>query len=335
MIYGDLACRIRAQDIEAAQRLWVQRYGAARTPDRPERQDSGTQRKRLREDEAGKVSLSHWIKKRRAEVNAQARASSERAPVEVSLAQQVGVGGWSEAHEAEADFQRDKRMNRFLEAHEAGHTLEAEYADKELADRAVMLKLLVDEARNRKYNQDRNRVERLLEAPAQVSLEGKRIFVEERVLQEKDAEMRQLVHACNGRLVQNRGQADVFVVLDVQHPGQRVTWHAMLGGHSIADVHFLESSGHAGVMFTYKAATNTTRRWYCSAEFARLHPILSGIIHAKANAPGSKWYALDAREDCIEWAEYCNQRKRATEVLAFVSEAEANAEDPNTEGCGF
>lgn len=317
-----------SQDIVIARGLWVRYYGNARTPQRKERSDAGISRKRIREDAEGKVSLNNWIKRRRVEVDVKAKASRETgAKSEISLDASVGVGGWTESHEKEAKFQQQKRMDRFLESHEQGQILEHECASTELADRAVLLKGLCDELRNRKYNETRSRTDRLLRQPVQTTLEGKRVYVQDEIMEHDAANMRYLLGVCKARTATCRLHADVFIVKDVEQPGQRAIWCAMLGGCAIADVHYLKTAGRAGVRIKYKAAIDTPRRFYFSPAFLQMHPTLVNIIHAKAALATSKWTFIDSRTSCVVWAVHCNARRRATEVLAFVSEEEAAAQD--------
>jgi hypothetical protein len=60
--------------------------------------------------------LSRWVKQRRLDVAIAAR-KFPRVPVKDQvLCETVGESGWTESHQAEADFQARKRAVRFIEA---------------------------------------------------------------------------------------------------------------------------------------------------------------------------------------------------------------------------
>jgi hypothetical protein len=234
----------------------------------------------------------------------------------------VGEGGWSEAHQKERRFQHGKRLTRLMDAFAEGTTIDSEHqGDIKRAHRlwqgykAVVGKRYVAAKKNLAANK--------VKTP---KLDGHAIFVSKDVIPPNDSEFKDALRKLSLRRVHNRLEASVFLVNNVDQPGQRVHWAALLSGGLICSLRFILARGHAGQTLGIQPATNIKRYIWCSPDFIVDHPEVHRILEAKIPGTNFKWLA--SRAQCIELARKKATYKKYTDVIALVTaDEQAHSED--------
>ena len=302
--------------IQHARWVWAKLYGCARTAIRCPRVDAGIRRmSKLGTEQA-------FIRKRRADVeeelktNVEARRAASVAPTSADIPDN---SHWHGSHTREALFQLEKEQLRVLEALESG-TLDV--SDVDPASAALLAEFLCKGDRlDKRYfagQAQRRLATRPVERP---SLLGKSLFLEDGVTING---LPVLLTRGRMRLSSDRGTADVFVVKDIAHPGQRSTLHAVLGGCVVCSIDFLTSLGQSGPALVYKMAVAKKKSVWASDEFQAKHRVLHDIIKTRSGMPGSRWTALESKAKVLAEA---RKRGNSSGLLIFTGVGEQKSEE--------
>lgn len=121
----------------------------------------------------------------------------------------------------------------------------------------------------------------------------------------------------------SRADAYVFVVGDVEAPGQRVKFACGLVGGIICTFPYIESQGAAGMALAFKPHISSRRIAWISGEFLRAHPSLSDVIISAAGRSSSKWVVMEP-DHCLVFVERARRENAAKRppAVAFVVEAD-------------
>ena len=261
--------------VSRACELWRPHYGSARSMPHVKRLDS-----RRSKSKAGDMeSEQAWLRKRRAPV-------VEAELPDNPLANPVV---WTESHEKESTFQRNKFKKRQLEAIDEDVLLSSEKGEELLAEYADFnsKRAKTDKARQQAASRARMRAEGC-KPPTLADFRELAIHVSEpvpRLLLDALARNRL-------RRVAQRVDARVFVVGDPAEPGNRVKLcAALVGGLIVTSRCFL---GGAGSGIKYNAALTTRRSLYISEGIRNSYPVNVNIIFAVMRAfDGCRWTLLD------------------------------------------
>lgn len=308
-----------------AQKIWRDVYKTARGSgsgdgDRPRRIDFGVPKKAVYED--GKTSLANFERQRQALVE---KMSLNRSPSSVVAAPVVGTDGWTVAHAGEIAFQKSKRLARFLEAGCEGRLLEKELTPK--MRRALELYKIYQQKVADEYQVRKNKERREQAPPIAPLLDGKRAYVDTGVgIDNNKRELAKLRTAGMTRTL-CREDAEVFVVHDVVHMGQRNTWCLALGGGIACDLEYMASAGSKGRCLTYSAAGRVRRDVFMSPGFLRTHPTLAQILIARTKHPSGKWVWHVDKASFRSVAATKHRQKRFAEVVAFLLDSEVASQD--------
>ena len=159
--------------------------------------------------------------------------------------------------------------------------------------------------------------------PKSVNIDGEKICVA------KDVKLPADVGPFNASLrflklhrVYNRLEASVFLVCNVNEPGQRIQWCASLGGGVLCDLKYVMSKGHNGQTLGFKRATITKRTLWASPNFIAAHPEVHRILQAKSReAPGKfTWIANKYQFAALSVRRAASGNR--TECVALVTAAE-------------
>ena len=191
--------------------------------------------------------------------------------------------GWTERHEAEADFQRQKRLRRCMESLREGAFPATDISTAMLADIVAMREKEVRS--QREYANRVARTERLRAGPTPNALLSKRVVLSRAIPRRSTAGFADALRRAGAALVADAMQADIFVVADIATVPPRVQWLAVLGGGRVCDMKFVLSGGKHGVSVLYKRAMATRRTVFLSDAFITRHPKLAGLVLRKAGDP--------------------------------------------------
>ena len=129
------------------------------------------------------------------------------------------------------------------------------------------------------------------------------------------------------RQVEDRRQADVFIVRDVAQLGQRIQWLCMLSGKMACDSLFVLSNGQQGTALQFKAKVCSGKCVWLSPEFMKQHAELSDIVLFCMKQWQSKWKHMDCSEEIfLEAVRLANTKKRPTCMIAFLLVSEQSSE---------
>ena len=162
------------------------------------------------------------------------------------------------------------------------------------------------------------------ETPHVARLRGKGVFFDKSVALPEAGRVADILNRNGAGVVATRPEADVFVVKDVESPGQRVQFAAALIGGVVCTFVYLETRGAAGVAVAYKPQVAVHRVAWCSAAFIAAHPSLHEIIRGVCERSESKWtlYEPDCMLVFAEKATRLNAQKKFVNSVAFVTSGE-------------
>eukprot|EP00959_Pyramimonas_sp_CCMP1952_P020280 427882-Pyramimonas_sp.AAC.1 len=128
---------------------------------------------------------------------------------------------------------------------------------------------------------------------------------------------------CGATQTPNRAEADIFVVGDVEAPGQRIRFACGLVGGILCTFSYLESQGAAGMALAFKPHVSSRRIVWLSGEFLRAHPSLSDVIITAAGRSSSKWVVMEP-DSCLVFVERAKRETAAKRppAVAFVVQAD-------------
>ena len=210
-----------------------------------------------------------WLEKRREEV---ARAVGDGQMMSDILAVDTD-DFWTEGHEGEAGFQANKERKRKMESYQDGLLLEKEIdADESIQDDLKTLQETVAKNDAKLVKHRKLQDQRPLHGRS-LSLAGKACFVSTDI--DRNEAGRLLMEA-NAHMVEDRKNANVYLVKDALNPGQRTTWYAILGGRPIVELAAL-SKGN-GMIITFDAHKVSTEVIHLNGDFKASHPEIASAV---------------------------------------------------------
>ncbi len=241
------------------------------------------------------------------------------------------VDAWTEAHEAEKNFQRKKHFKRALQAMQEGALLPAEqttlFGSEEAAQVAAAASSYLQSKKISTYvrKQALKRLRRsIANAPTfQDVLCGKRVYVDGRlvaaVLGAGALDRTLADNAASAEPVREKAQC--FLVPDLSSPGQRVLLNAGLSGGTLLSPKCV--SVGAGPFVTYQRALAVRRKVWFSDAFKATHATLMNVFLVRLAdvAAGPVRWAVIA--DRGEFARLAHRNRRGpTALLAFIAKDE-------------
>ena len=178
---------------------------------------------------------------------------------------------WSEWHEGEKQFQKDKQMKLRLEAIEFG-TLDL---TDDLRDE-FMKRKDVDALNDKKLIADRKRRERASQK-TKLTLDweawsGMSFWVESQT-----PELLRRLAEHNLSVTTDRWMADGFVVQDAAEPPERVRWIGSLMGKVVVDSSAIQGKG--GLLLYFKPARKNKMKLHITRDFKDSHRAIFNLIN--------------------------------------------------------
>jgi len=312
--------------------MWCKVYGDARTADRLPRFDMGTKKyKKTASEEV--PTLTEWVRGRRKHVDLMLEAvgTADMAAEQMAdeaAGRQVGSAGWTEKHAKESDFNKRKEINKLLESINDGTALPSDVTP-ELLEAAQLYKQL-ERVKAHQYAAKHRRKHRALSAPERPNLCDRKLFVDPRVRIPDTAAFEAAKRQLRVEQVFERSQGTLYIVPDVAHPGQRISWHCSLGGHPCCDITYFMSLGERGPAVVYRQATKIKKLIFCSDDFRRLHPEVYTCLTAEVAKPNSKWVWLPDKAAVLREADRRSRMHAVVNkklVVVFCSKSELKRPD--------
>ena len=346
-----LVLRLKAADtpdpppqlLKAARRIWVMCFGPARLSGPPRRPSLGVKHT-IQLKRAARAALHEpssaaaWMRKRRRDVATAAAAptsTSRTAGPERSSAQApVEDQAWTAAHQREAERQRKVRVERACAAVLDG-----------TANRSCLLAVGAGSQalrEFRKHEQDRQRELELkwrrqasVQAlPEKVDLAQKHVFVGDgaRVACGLEQRWRAAKNAAGMVEVQERANAQVFMVLDPSAPGDRNRVVAsMVGGLLCTPGFVLEPDGRGAVVLQLHRALSMPRSIFVSEGTVSIHKPMVDLMQRVCEVelrrgkakPRWQWFTdmPDQRERFLERTRI-KDKGHCSELVTLVTPSE-------------
>ena len=231
-----------------------------------ERIDKGLKRQTTDVDDDN-GSIQGWLRKRRREVGKAVEAAGD---LDWDLAGLEGGAEWTQDHEDEKQFQKDKQNKQMLEAIEYGtidadDELEAMLAERKKRD-AEQDKRLIADRRRRERASNQTKMELDWESWA-----GKSVWVES-----STEDLTRSLQNHGLVVTEDRWGADVFVVQDAAEPPERVRWIASLLGKILVDHAAVQGKG--GMILFLKPARQTRLKLHVTRGFQNGHSVISDLV---------------------------------------------------------
>eukprot|EP00959_Pyramimonas_sp_CCMP1952_P304623 6375221-Pyramimonas_sp.AAC.1 len=133
-------------------------------------------------------------------------------------------------------------------------------------------------------------------------------------------------------VTRNRESADIFVVTNPTHPGQRTHLISMLAGKYIVSSEFLENGGQ-GACLAFKPVIRIKRLVWITPKFEECHNTLCDIFRKLVGSESSKWVFLESLDRFKRETENRQQGHRRTwrtmEVICLCTKKEKRVDgDP-------
>ena len=291
----------------AAQEVWAEHYHAHRRPS--ERYCVNRKRKSTLNPFG-----AAFVRKRREEVTKALAAGPRRHDAEVELPV------WTEKHEKEMRFNKEKLHNKMCQA-----VLDGQIADEEIDDK------LLEQCEDYKSHQEECDRKRELEQRAknEKSAGGRRLTPEELkgqcVFVDADVKDDSLIVALQDRglvHVSTRKAASLFIVRSPAEASRRILLRAVLvGGYVATASAILQGRGTA---LQYKPALAMKRNIWISQSFRDRFIAETEILEASIRYfAGSRWKAILGDEHCFKAALTSARRAgKGAEVLGLVTSRE-------------
>ena len=161
------------------------------------------------------------------------------------------------------------------------------------------------------------------EAPHHAKIAGKMVYLDKGAPLPSARGVTDALARAGATKTQSRTEADIFVVGDVEAPGQRVRFACGLVGGILCTFPYIESQGAAGMALAFKPHMSSRRVAWISGEFLRAHPSLSDVIISAAGRSLSKWVVMEP-DSCLVFVERAKKETTAKRppAVAFVVEAD-------------
>ena len=236
-----------------------------------------------------------WLKRRRAAV--------DDSLLEVASCEEGDVAStppdlWTESHEKEFQKQRKKQTRHAVEALWDGRLLPAEITDdlNNVAEAQTAKNLAQDKLLRQNYKRAARRQQMLDQKFDWQHLSGCKYWSHPT---HTHAKLGRCMMDLNLQPVDERQEADVYVVRNAAEPGERVQWFAVLGGKVVLEEKFALNEA-SGLVMHYKAIlARGKHRLYMTQAFISKHTVISNIIQVLMQ-PGQSFKAswkLSARAD--------------------------------------
>jgi hypothetical protein len=227
---------------------------------------------------------------------------------------------WTDLHEKELTFQKEKRRKREVGAHMQGHLFAAECTDElaraSIAEGKRQAASYAQRVKARTNYHDKTHAV----PPTPLELNGAKCYLEGGMW---DRDLRAKVADLNGSITTLPHEATLFIAAEPRNPGdERITLVASLQGFwVISPAVFL---GRAGPSIKYCSAFQTGRILYSTptfrASFANEWRIILEIV--KSAGAGCKWRVV---RNVQEWANakaIADAKKKPSTVIALADQSE-------------
>jgi len=330
----DLVCDVDPKEDDQlckdAQLIWKRVYKSARTGDRVRRIDYQVpKRAQVPSTSDTKPTLAEWLRNRDADVARLSSTSSSSSTLMLpNVANKVvGIDGWTEDHQKEAVFQKNKHLVKFLEMAAEGRALPKDLTPAKTE--AVELRKLYQAKLAAEYGKKKKAEYARQADPELPMLKNTKMFVDKAYSATKASlAFKRLMRTMEITVCDDRLECTAFMVEDVVKLPQRVQWCLMLGGGVACDKLFVTSAGSEGRCMTHEAARRKPRTVWASDAFIRLHQELYRILVAKTSKPAGCWTWSSSKDVFLQAVAVKNRTKRPAEVLAFLSKPEVDLQEP-------
>lgn len=266
------------------------------------------------------------MRKRRAEVDLLVAAKKPRISLDPDVEDmEVGQGEWTGAQAKEQAFQENKRLQRFMEAMDQGYALPIE----ETTGAKQALALWNDHQQKVSANYLKNQAARdlVLTSERVTDTVNLTIYVEHGCDVGNVGAFNRLLRAQGIRKVFDRLQANLFLVDDINNPGQRNRWCAILSGGILCTLKWLQSGSKSGASIAFKSALASHRQIWASPAFVTAHPEVHRILLVKVPLSGGRFKFIENKEKLLDLGSRRSAAGHGGEVVAFVTAAEQMSED--------
>ena len=277
--------------IGVAQEIWAEHFGHARESPKEARLDKD--RKVLDVDgPSGSTEKSKHNSSEAAFLRARRGAVKEGvAKRGLAMSMQdidtAEVPGWMPSHEKERQFQVQKRRKLMVGAFKDGHLVDEEIT-AEVEEDAARADKRADELAKERSAKDRLDTEKLSSKKYRVAdMQGKKIFVDGKCPQQDACKAAAGAHLL--QCVQDRLQADIFVVPQIADPPQRTEWACAIVGGLLTVPAFIK--GEEAPAIKYAQACRLKRDIDFAEHFQADHPSIHALIADAFGIPESNWRA--------------------------------------------
>ena len=227
---------------------------------------------------------------------------------------------WTEKHGKEHTFQQAKQLKHLINAVLDG-SKPAGQCSRELLE-AVLAEAQRRAKVRKQHLATTKRRELALQRPTAISISGLAVFVSPNT----DIDVEHVRSACKQAgcsLVEDRTQADVFVVPNPSAMGSASSWACGMRGGVVASAEFFASNGTHGVMLKMKPYAAKRRTVHCTDAFRQSHPEVFNVLRITSRQGRRKgWLWLDSLEQVNQAKARFTSADRQAELMVFASSAE-------------
>jgi len=229
---------------------------------------------------------------------------------------------WSDSHEAELTFQKNKLQKKIVEAHLRGHLLPEEHTEA-LRHESVMELARQDESYRSRLN-DRKRYAAKTTAvpPTLLEVRACSASLDDGLMWTNELRVR--LGDLAGKVASDLHRASLFISADPRNPRNVLLTLAasLLGAWVVSPAVFLNNPGPC---VKYNCGLGTKRIIWASPGFCRTFPHAWALILELLNVGGRhRWTVLGSVKEWATARAHAEKVGRPTEVLSLVSPAELN-----------
>ena len=222
---------------------------------------------------------------------------------------------WCAAHEKELQYQMRKKQARLVEAFRDGVLLQHEEGDVGIL---LDIKVEKDKEADRRHLQTERRVQRKL-GMLHRDLDWQQLAnIKAWCLPSKPSTTTDNISEALAKKGVNttldKMEARLFVVDNLEQPGNRIQWLVALHGGWLVTVSRVLVN--KGAFVKYMRAVSQRRLVYMTLSFYQQHPPIAEIVAGACASPGTKWRLLHTKE---EYLHRCNHK----DAVALVCSHEA------------
>ena len=288
----------RTQVCARAQEIYAATFGSVRLQRHSVRVDKGIKRKRR----SVHGSEADWLRRRRLAVK---DATKDRPGVSDGTLRMQGTiitndddkrpSQWCERHEKELQHQLRKKVSRQVEALRDGVLL--------LHEEGEVTRLL-DNTVKKEKEADLRHLQRARRVHRKLGMLHRHLdWLQLKTLKtwcvpSRASSIAQKLATKGVNTTLDKMEARLFVVDNLDQPGERVQWLVALhGGWLVTVSQVLEGKG---AFVKYMRAVSRRRLVYMTSDFCQQHPQIAKIVGAACSSSGTKWRLLHTREEYMK-----------------------------------